>query len=281
MLSCLKRALHDMKQGIPGTQAVRRAVSLLKAFTAEQPRRGLADLARGLRLHKTTTFRLLQALEGEGLVARTADGEAYQLGPELLTLAGRAQGAHELRSAARPELQALARATRETATLEVLVGREALVLDEEMGGYVIGARPSVGARWPAHAASTGKVLLAHLPQDRLSEELRSSWPALTPRTVTGVALGRALARVRARGFATAIEELEPGYVAVGAPVRDASGAVVAALSVGGPKARMGRGRLASRTRQVVAAARRVSARLGHGASGRPEAKPAVGEGKGR
>jgi DNA-binding IclR family transcriptional regulator len=270
------------QQAIPGTQAVRRAVSLLKAFTAERPQRGLAELARGLSLNKTTTFRLLQALEGEGLVARTAEGEAYQLGPELLTLAGRAQGAHELRAAARPELQALARSTRETATLEVLVGRDALVLDEEMGGYMIGARPSVGARWPAHAASTGKVLLAHLPQERLREALRASWPALTPRTVTAApALTRALARVRERGFATAIEELEPGYVAVGAPVRDASGAVVGALSVGGPKTRMGAARLAACTRQVVAAARRVSARLGHGASGRPELKPAAAEGKRR
>ena len=257
-------------------------MSLLKAFTAEQPQRGLADLARGLRLNKTTAFRLLQALEAEGLVARTVDGEAYQLGPELLTLAGRARGAHELRSAARPELLALARATRETATLEVLVGHEALVLDEEMGGYMIGARPTVGARWPAHAASTGKVLLAHLPDERLEGALRASWPALTPRTVTGAAsLRRALARVRERGFATAVEELEPGYVAVGAPVRDATGMVVAALSVGGPKGRMGAARLASCTKQVVAAARRVSARLGHGATERPPLRLAAGEGKSR
>jgi DNA-binding IclR family transcriptional regulator len=270
---------HDMKQtGIPGTQAVRRAVSLLKAFTAEQPRRGLAELARGLRLNKTTAFRLLQALEADGLVSRTADGAAYQLGPELLTLAGRARGVQDLRAAARGELGTLARATRETATLEVLVGREALVLDEEAGGYRIGARPSVGERWPAHASSTGKVLLAHLPDERRDEVLKAGWPALTPRTLTGPALVRALARVRAQGFATAVEELEPDYVAVSAPVRDASGAVVAALSVGGPRARMDKVRLAACTRQVVASARRVSSRLGHGASGRADQRPAAGEG---
>jgi DNA-binding IclR family transcriptional regulator len=271
-----------MKQAdIPGTQAVRRAVALLKAFTVEHPRRGLADLARALRINKTTAFRLLQALEAEGLVSRAADGAAYQLGPELLTLAGRAQGAQELRDAARAELQSLARATRETATLEVLVGREALVLDEEAGGYRIGARPSVGERWPAHASSTGKVLLAHLADGRRAEVVKAGWPVLTPRTLTGPALVRALARVRDQGFATAVEELEPDYVAVSAPVRDASGAVVAALSVGGPKARMDRARLAACTRQVVAAARRVSARLGHGASGRAELRPAAGEGKTR
>ena len=260
---------------------MRRAVSLLKAFTAEQPQRGLAELARGLGLNKTTTFRLLQALESEGLVERTRGGEAYQLGPELLAMAGRALGAHELRAAARGDLQALAHATRETATLEVLVGRETLILDEATGGYMVGARPSQGTRWPAHAASTGKVLLAFLAPDRLDDTMRGSWPALTPRTIVGQALRRALARVREQGYATAIEELEPGFVAVGAPVRDASGEVVAALSVGGPKARLGGDRLAACTRRVVAAARRVSARLGHGASGRPQLKLAAGEGKRR
>jgi IclR family acetate operon transcriptional repressor len=272
-----------MKQEIlPGTQSVRRAVALLKGFTAEQPQRGLAELSRQLRLNKTTAFRLLQALEAEGLVARTADGEAYQLGPELITLAARAHGSQELKAAARPELEELARVTRETASLEVLVGLDALVLDEALGGYMVGARPSVGARWPAHAASTGKVLLAHLPDERRQALGAATWPALTPRTVTGATrLARALAKVREQGYATALEELEPGYVAVGAPVRDASGAVVAALSVGGPKARLGADRLRACTKQVVAAARRVSARLGHGASGRPPLRLAAGEGRSR
>ena len=162
------------------------------------------------------------------------------------------------------------------------MGRETLILDEATGGYMVGARPSQGTRWPAHAASTGKVLLAFLAPGRLDDTMRGSWPALTPRTIVGPALRRALARVREQGYATAIEELEPGFVAVGAPVRDASGEVVAALSVGGPKARMGGDRLAACTKQVVAAARRVSARLGHGASGgRPRLKLAAGEGKRR
>jgi IclR family transcriptional regulator, acetate operon repressor len=68
--------------------------------------------------------------------------------------------------------------------------------------------------------------------------------------------------VRAQGHAIALEELEPGFVAAAAPVRDASGAVVAALSVGGPKARLSSAALASCARRVTAAAQRVSARLG-------------------
>lgn len=259
----------------PGTQAIRRSVGLLKAFTAERPQRGLAELARAAGLNKTTAFRMLAALESEGMVERTPEGDAYRLGPELLLLAGRAGGAHDLRAAARAELEALAHATRETATLEVLVGRETLILDEATGGQMVGARPSLGTRWPAHATSTGKVLLAYLEGDRRAAALRGPWAALTPRTVTDAAsLARALARVRAQGHAVAQEELEPGFVAVAAPVRGASGAVVAALSVGGPKARLSADALKGCARRVAAAADRVSARLGGVGSqrtGRPAA----------
>jgi IclR family acetate operon transcriptional repressor len=235
----------------PGTQAVRRSIGLLKAFTAERPQRGLAELARAVGLNKTTAFRMLAALEAEGMVERTPAGDAYRLGPELLLLAGRAGGAHDLRTAARAELEALAHATRETATLEVLVGRETLILDEATGGHMVGARPSLGTSWPAHATSTGKVLLAYLDGDRRASVLRGPWPALTPRTVTGeTALARALARVREQGHAVAQEELEPGFVAV------------AALSVGGPKARLTAAALRACTRRVTAAALKVSAKLG-------------------
>ena len=250
---------------------MRRAVSLLKAFTAEQPRRGLAELARGLGLNKTTTFRLLQALESEGLVERTRGGEAYQLGPELLAHGGpgpgRARAARGGRAATCRRWRT--RRARRRRSRCWWAG-ETLILDEATGGYMVGARPSQGTRWPAHAASTGKVLLAFLapaPAGRRDARLLARAHAAHDRRAARCA--RALARVREQGYATAIEELEPGFVAVGAPVRDASGEVVAALSVGGPKARMGGDRLAACTRQVVAAARRVSARLGHGASGRP------------
>jgi DNA-binding IclR family transcriptional regulator len=253
-----------MKQAYPGTQAVRRAVSLLKAFSPERPERGLAELSRAVRLNKTTAYRLLSALESEGLVERAADGEAYRLGPELLAMGSRAHGAGELRAAARPELLDLARETRETATLEVRVGREVLILDEALGSYVIGSAPSVGTRWPAHATSTGKVLLAHLRDAELEEWLAGPLPAPTPRTLAEpAALRRELARVRERGSALSSEELELGFVAVGAPVRSSAGEVVAALSVGGPRGRLTPERVTALTRAVVARAAQLSRRLGH------------------
>jgi len=252
-----------MKLAYPGTQAVLRAISLLKAFTPDRPERGLAELCRAVGLNKTTAYRLLSALESEGLVERAPSGEGYRLGPELLALGNRALRAGELRASGRPELLALAQQSRETATLEVRIGRDVLILDEALGPYVIGSAPSIGTRWPAHATSTGKVLLAHLGQDDLESWLLGPLPTPTRRTLSDpAALRRELQRVRDRGVAVSVEELEPGFVAVGAPVRQAAGDVVAAISVGGPKSRLTPERVSALSREVPAAAERISRRLG-------------------
>ena len=247
----------------PGTQAVVRALRLLKAFTPERSDRSLTELSREVGLNKTTTYRLLTALLSEGMVARSPEGDTFRLGPEVLALGSRSQGAGDLRVAARPELLALAAETRETATLEVLIGRDVLILDEVMGSHVIGTVPSIGTRWPAHATSTGKALLAHLPEPVLETMLGEPFGAPTPKAITDpAALRRELARVRERGYAVSVEELEPGFVAVGVPIRSADGSVVAAISLGGPKGRLTPEEVAAYTRRLPAAAGRIAARLG-------------------
>jgi IclR family transcriptional regulator, acetate operon repressor len=250
-------------EAYPGTQAVIRAVALLKAFTADRPERGLADLARSVGLNKTTAYRLLAALESERMLERGRDGEAYRLGPELVLLGGRAQGTFDLREASRAPLASLAQETRETATLEVLVGPQTLILEEAMGSYVLGSMPSIGTRWPAHATSTGKTILAFLSEEERGRALPRVLLPVTPRTLANrVALDRDLSRVRERGYALSQEELEPGFVAVGAPVHSADGRVVAAISVGGPKVRLTAETIAAIARLLPVAAARISERLG-------------------
>jgi DNA-binding IclR family transcriptional regulator len=256
-------ASHAARTAYSGTQAVVRAVRLLKAFTAEQPERGLSELSRALGLNKTTAYRMLSALESEGMIERTPSGERYRLGPEMRALGSSAAATAGLREAARPVLEALAAETRETATLEVLVGRDVLIADEVMGTHVIGVRPAVGTRWPAHATSTGKAILAHDDAAR-GAFARTRLPAITPRTIADPEhFARELLRIRKRGFAVATEELEAGFVAVGVPVRDASGQVVAAISVGGPKSRLTPEAVAAVGRRLPAAAARIEARLGY------------------
>jgi DNA-binding IclR family transcriptional regulator len=256
--------LHNVKPApaYAGTQAVQRALRLLQAFSGGAAELRLGELANDAGLNKTTAFRLLSALENAEMVERTEAGDAYRLGPEIVRLGSLALGGNRLQAAAGPIVRALAEETRETVTLEVLVGSEAAILDEAMGSHAVGLVPSVGTRWAAHATSTGKVLLAHLPEDALGARLPRRLARFTPRTIVDrAALKKELRLVRERGVATCVEELEPGLVTIGAPVRSAAG-VVAALSVGGPRSRLGPTAIAMLAKRLPLAADAVSERLG-------------------
>jgi DNA-binding IclR family transcriptional regulator len=265
-----QRSTNGRNGAAAGTRSVERALEVLRAVGEARAEPGLSELADDLGLHKTTVFRLLGALERAEFVVRDDDRQRYQLGPALFRLATQARRATGLHEAARPELEALAHDVGETATLEVLVGDEVLILDEVHGRFLVGGSPEVGMRWPAHATSTGKVLLA-----AAAVEVERGRPAprrapsagrlarLGPHTITSrAALERELAKVRRDGYAVGLEELEPGFIAIGAPVRNAHGRTVAAVSVGGPKARLGGARLRTATVRVRTAADRISRRLG-------------------
>lgn len=222
-----------------GAQAVLRAIELLKAFTLERPERDVAGLAEQTGLSRGTVHRLLSALESEGLVLRGDRQGRYRLGPTAAALGIRALRSSRLREAVHPELVRLAEETGETATLEVLSERKMLILDEVLGARLIGASPSLGTAWALHATSTGKAILAALPQARAEALLPRSLKRFTAATVTDRAqLRKELSDIRERGYATAIEEIEEGYSAVGAVVHTAMLEPYAALSLGGPSARL-------------------------------------------
>lgn len=259
---------HSFKSGgarpYTGTQAVLRAVSLLKAFTDAQPERGLTELARAVDLNKTTTYRLLTALESEGMVARSADADTYRLGPEAIALGSRALRSVDLRSACRAELESLAQQTGETATLEVLAEGQVLIVDEVTSHHLLGSTQFVGTHWPAHATSTGKVLLAELSESERKAMLPSPLVRPTKKTIASqAALAEELARVREQGYAAAVEELEAGYVAVGAAVRNHERRAVAAISIGGPSVRLTPDRVSELAVVVRQAADRISKKLGY------------------
>jgi DNA-binding IclR family transcriptional regulator len=242
-----------------GTRSVSRAISVLKTLGRSSSAYGITDLGIATGLSKATVFRLLGALETEGLVARDDASGAYRLGPELISLGASALSTTDLRAVARDELLRLAEESGETVTLEVMTEGEILVVDEAKGRFLFCANPEIGRSWPAHATSTGKVLLA----------LTDPMPALLrlarcgPKTITSRAqLERELARVRHQGYALAIDELESGLSAIAAPIRNHLGFVVGAVSINGPGTRLGPKRRRTLIPKVLGAANRVSRRLG-------------------
>ncbi|HET7551131.1 MAG TPA: IclR family transcriptional regulator [Gemmatimonadaceae bacterium] len=245
----------------PGTRAIVRAIAVLKAFSGARSAWGLTELANELSLNKASVFRIVRTLEQEGMLTRDPGRDVYRLGPELIVLGAQALRSADFRAIARLQLEALAESTGESATLEVLVGEDTLILDEVLGRFFLGGGGEIGTRWPAHATSTGKVLLAALK--RRGGTLPIRLEARTKKTITSLArLERELARVHEVGYAVAIEELEPGYVAIGAPVHDHEGQVIAAISIGGPTGRISAERIPALGTLVRSAADEVSRGLG-------------------
>ena len=203
----------------------------------------LGQLSHAASLNKTTTHRLLRALQSEALVERNPSTNGYRLGPALMAMGVQALASSDLRRRVRPVLKTLAADTGETATLEVPVEGSMLILDEITSSQLIAASGHVGTRWPLHATSTGKAYMAFAEEglDCLSD-IRQ---ALTPKTVTNAEeFQRQIMEIRRRGYATASDELEEGYTAVATVVRGVMGDVQGAISLGGPTHRMSRARLA-------------------------------------
>jgi len=240
-----------------GTQAVDRAARLLVDVIEADAPRPFTRLLTDSGLPKSTTSRLLSALERHGLLQRDRGG-SFSPGPVLARYAGRA-GTADLVSAARPALERLGEATGETINLAVLSGGEVEQITQVDSRYLLGATNWVGLRVPLHCSALGKVFLAHgatrLPHGALERRTRAT---VTDRAV----LREQLAEVARLGYAVAVEELEPGLVAVAAAVRGRDGTAIAALSVSGPSVRLGPERVTEIGRLLVAESDTLSSLLG-------------------
>lgn len=253
--------MSNSSESYAGTQAVVRAIRLLKIFNDDQTEWSLSELVDTAALNKTTTFRILTALESEGLIEKTDTGN-YRLGSEMIALGGRAMRSNSLRHVAHPILRQLAETTGERVTLEVLINEEQmLVLDEVASNHLLGVTHYVGNRLPVHATSTGKAVLAFAQNGEAI--LPAELPMLTEQThPTAVSLHTELAEIRKRGYATAVGELEPGLMATAAPIFDHNGRVVGALSVVGPSVRLDETKLHTAAQHAVQAAAEISYKLG-------------------
>jgi DNA-binding IclR family transcriptional regulator len=226
-------------------------------FSNERPEMSLAELSKASGLNKTTTHRLLRALQSEALIERNAATSGYSLGPGLMALGVQALSSSDLRRRVRPLLRQLARETGETATLEVPVENSMLILDEVPGRHVVGSAGNIGTRWPIHATSTGKVWLAY--DETSFERLSNKLQQLTARTQVNKAdFPAQLADIRRRGFAVTVDELEEGFTAVATVIRGALGDVQAALSIGGPTQRLPAARRAELGLALCRAAERLN-----------------------
>ena len=244
-------------------QSVDRALQILE-FLTEEPMLGTSDIARRLGVHRSTASRLLSTLEGRNVVEQIADRGAYRLGLGLLRMAYPVSTRFDLARDSQVICDALAEATQETTNVAILDDGYAVTITQSAGQRMVGvAGQYVGQRVPLHATSTGKLLLAYAPEEVWAHVSTQPLEEFTDGTQLDLdGLAQELEAVRQHGWSAAVGEWEEGINALAVPVWDATGQLVAAVSVTAPDFRMPESRFDEFLHHAQKAARDLETRLG-------------------
>lgn len=254
-----------------GAGSIDKAIDVLFHLHAHAEPQGVSAMGRALGLPKSSVHRLLRALARRGLVER-AEGGLYRMGVGLVALGQAVLDREPVVLAARPVLEANARASGETFFLVAARGGRLAVLDKAEGDGFLRAAPRVGAEVPAYATAAGKLYRAFAPSE-------IDWPeaveAFTERTLSGAAaFDRAAAGARRRGYARNQDEWIRGLTVVAAPVRLA-GHLVAAVAMAGATSSMRTLGDERAHELVVAAAGQIESRLAGGPLPAPKTTPEI------
>jgi IclR family KDG regulon transcriptional repressor len=241
-----------------------RAVALLDCFTLEGPELGVGELSRLTGISKGTVHRLLGALQRHRVIEQNPVSRRYRLGFKLFELGNRAIARVDHVDRAEAFLHRLAKETGETTHLAVLDQGMTFYVAKMEGWHSLRMPSQVGRRLSSHCTGVGKALLAFASPDELERIVAEhGLQRFTDRTITSMAgLKRELARIRRVGYSVDRGEIEDGLYCVGAPVRDYTGGVVAAVSIAGPSTRINDRTIPGLAKAVVATAADVSNALG-------------------
>lgn len=250
--------------GAGGIKSVEKVLDILEYLARTRRPAGVSEVARAVNFHVSTAHRLLRTLASRGYVDQDAALRQYVLGPRLLALSGAFGVGTMLVQVARPELERLRDGIGETVHLGVYRRGQVIGVASARSRQPVSVTPGAEFQDPAHCSALGKVLLAHLAPEAL-DELLAAGPLerRTPRSITRKPeLLRMLEEVRTRGYAKDEEELASELCCLAVPVTDATGRVVAALSVAMPRSRFHDEAVDGWAGMLAASAGRIGERLG-------------------
>lgn len=246
-------------------KSIKKSLDILNLFTYETPEIGVTEITNKLGLSKSTVSRLLSTLEQGNLVAKVSTNHKYRLGNKVLELASIFLSHTEWRTIAIPHLKDLRDKTDETVTVFVIDGDQRVCIEKVDSPHEVRQFLNVGGRYPLHAGSAGKLLLAYLSREKRKEILlKTGLPRFTSNTITNLkSLEKELARIREEGYAVSHEERARFVSSVATPIRDFKGEVIAALCLSGLTVRFTDEKVAEFIKLTRMAANRISQELGY------------------
>ncbi|MER9016600.1 IclR family transcriptional regulator [Mesorhizobium sp. M0898] len=247
-----------------GNLSLERGLAVLNVLKEADEAVGVRELARRLEQSAPAVQRILNTLAEQGYVEQSPDSRRYRLGHSVLALARKVLGRDRLVGLAEIELQALAAEGCFNAFLGIRRGSCGIYLLTVQSKSPVVIRSSPGETFPLHSTALGKALLMELSGEAVIAILgRGPLEQVAVRTVTDP--HKLVAQIRASepiGYTTSLDENFTGLIAVGAPLRDASGTIIAAISAAYPRSVGPHVEIAEIGEAVMAAAARISAGLG-------------------
>jgi IclR family KDG regulon transcriptional repressor len=249
--------------GVGALRTVARVVEVLRLVADRPAGVTIAEISSQLRLPSSSAHSVVRRLAALGYLERGRGGRIYGPGAALIQLGIRVVGGLSVVPTARPFISRLAEETGEDVYLAV-PQPDAIVYAEKVEGFhSLRLSIMLGEPRPLHATAAGKLYLAEQTPDRIGELIAGiPLSPFTASTITDpVELRSELGKVRADGYAVTVDEHIHGVIGVAAPVRDASGTFVAAVTMALPKVRFSANR-SGLVASVVVTAAEISSRLG-------------------
>jgi IclR family transcriptional regulator, KDG regulon repressor len=243
-------------------KTVVKALQVLEALAHSDRPRGVSELARELGLSKSNVYRLLDTLRETSYVSRVNDGTSFELSLKMWHLGSKMTARLDVKARAARYLRELRDKTQETARLTVLNGDRGICIEQLETQHPMRIQTPIGGSLLLYCSATGKAMLAFQPTEFV-ENVAASMERFTPATLgSRKDLFAELDRIRKDGFAINRGERMPGVCGVGAPVRNSTGDVAAAIGISGPAERLNPRALRNHGPLVCDVARRLSHDLG-------------------
>ncbi|WP_165690868.1 IclR family transcriptional regulator [Consotaella salsifontis] len=240
--------------------SVEKALQLL-SLIGDMPGRGLSELSRASGNSKARTYRLLQTMEAAGFVLRSDNEPRYWLGDRSRRLGEQARDQVDIVAAAVPIVERIAARCNETVQVRVRQGTNSCCVLAREPDRTIRHHAEEGRLSPIHVG-TSKLLLAYASPRVQKMVLSGPLQAKTAKTIASPErLAEKLVEIRKQGYCISVGENDPDSFAVGAPVRDAAGSVIAVLIIAAPVSRINDEKSAEFTEMVLQGAHQVEGAL--------------------
>lgn len=253
-----------MNKANSANRTINRTCDILNCFSEEELNLTLTEISNQIELPKSTTHRLLDALQSQGLLSYNPSKRCYFLGYTLIRWGALAQSGLDLRNASLPFLRSLTEATDETSILSVRYGNIGMCIEKIESSQPVRLAMNIGQRLALHSGASSKVLWAFLPEKEIEEILDSIdlVPLMTNTITTPERMKEELKKIRKDGYATSFEETDRGAMGIAAPIYDYSGNPIAGIGIAAPISRISRDQVPEYAKKVVDIAKRFSKHMG-------------------